>query len=293
MRYQPWSLAAAGASGLGAVLAHFMPPIFGSVTVGGIVGLWLSWGVKRRGLPVAQAIQAELPLVVDPAETPEGRSRRRAAERDRMLDGFDSLLARVVKVADPAASREVAVKFEDLVDLMTVYCPEWDAAGRLRTFVLMKKIADSLNLRGTDHYLEIAYRLLLTRGAEATEMSRLTLGDKLEEMYRDPWNLGAPRMAGTLMLMNKEEDEYAKELIVEAIHLWSDERFQRMKEELATVSILGREQERSALDLLEKEISKSRLANDPVVAKRAKEIWVAIQTTDPWPATLRYSAKSD
>ena len=66
-----------------------------------------------------------------------------------------------------------------------------------------------------------------------------------------------------------------------------------MKEELATVSILGRELERSALDLLEKEISMALLANDPVVAKRAKEIWVAMQTTDPWPATLRYSAKAD
>ena len=294
MRYRPWGLGvAAGVTGLGVAVTRFIPAIIGSIVVGGTIGLWLTWGVRRRVAAVPAGLPTGSPLKRKPAETPQARQRRRAAERDKVLDGFDRLLARIVKVEDPAASKEVAEQFQDLVDRLTTYCPEWDAAGRLRTFVLMKKIADSLGIRSAYPYLEIAYKLLLIRGAEATEMSRLTLSPKLEGRYRDPWNEGAPRLAGTLMLMNKDEGGYANEMIVEAIHLWSDERFARMKEELATVSVLGTEQERSALDLLEKEIAKSTQANDTVVAKRAKEIWVAIQTTDPRPPTVHYSAEPE
>jgi hypothetical protein len=287
MRYRSKALGAVvGGAGLAVALVHFGSPIYGSLLVGGGVGLVLSTVVRSNGEAPKGAYGIPDPEPKIRAVIAE-RQKKAAKEQDRLLDNFDRVLARVVKVGDPGADKEVAERFGDMVTSLSTYYPEWDSEGRMRTFVLMKKIADSIDLRTADSYLEMAYRMLASRGSEAQEMSKMTLNPALERMYRDPANEGAKRLAGTLLLANREDPEYAKEMVLDAVHLWSDAKFARMKEELATVSMLGKVQETTVLDLLEKEITKSRSAKDAKTAKRAKEVWVAIQTVDPRPEQLR------
>ncbi len=290
MRPRGWGLlTAAGAAGLVAASLNFMPPLPESLLIGSSIGMVVvgpAGRMVKEALPPRKA-RAEPAPEAELKRLTQARTRARAEEHERILDNFDTLLSRVEAVDDPEVNKKVTENFERFVERLTRHYPEWDAEGRLRTYVLMKKIADSLNLHNADTYLDMAYRTLMARGAEASEISHITLNGKVERMYRDPENEGTRRLAGTLLLMNRGDDEYAREMVVEAVHLWSDSRFLNLRGDFATVSSLGKQEEESVLDLLEKEMEKAARVKDTGAAKRARDLWMTILVADPRLPRLR------
>jgi hypothetical protein len=213
-----------------------------------------------------------------------GRDHNRTAEHERILGDFDSLLSKVEEIDDPVVNKRVTANFDHFIERLTRHYPEWDSEGRLRTYYLLKKISNSLNLHNADTYLDMAYQTLMARGTEATEMSHLTLNGKVERMYRDPKGEGANHLAGTLLLMNRGDDEYARQMVIDAIHLWSSKRFKKLRQDFATVPSLGTEGEESIIDLLEKEMEKAKRMKDRPTAIRAKQLWKTVLLATPGPA---------
>lgn len=277
---------AAGAVGLALTIPNFLPPLIESIVLGSSLGLVLVGPLSGlvsaattpgKAKPTTEARLKQLVAV---------RRRDRVVEHQRILDNFDSLLSRVEEIDDPVVNKKVTENFERFVDKLTKHYPQWDGEGRLRTYVLMKKIADSLDLHNADAYLRMAYGTLKSRGAEATELSHITLNGKVERIYRDPESERARHLAGTLLLMNRGDDDYAKGMVVDAIHLWSDTRFAKLKEDFAAVHALGTQVEGPILDMLEKEIVKTERAKDVKAASRARDLWVTILSSDPRLAAL-------
>jgi len=270
-----------GAAGLAVTLTSVLPSLTNSLLLGSSVGLIVACAIGWfASLPITPG---------EPRSTPEERlmqlvrvrKKEMTVEHERILDTFDALLSRVGEIDDPMVNGQVTENFERFVDRLTAHYPEWDAEGRLRTYVLMKKIAGSLNPQNAEAYLEMAYKTLLARGTEATEISHMTLNGKVERIYRDPESEGAHRLAGTLLLMNRGDDDYAREMVVEAIHLWSDRRFAMLKADFASIPLLGTKEEESILDLLEKEMEKTKRAGDAEAARRARDLWMTIIVADP------------
>ena len=230
MRSRVWGLGiVAGTAGLAVTITSLLPPLARSLILGSSLGLILV-GPMRRLVTLS-------PKAPEGFSTPEERlmqlvsvrKKKQVVEHERILDNFDSMLSKVEEIDDPSVNRRVTEDFERFVGRLTRHYPEWDSEGRLRTFVLMKKISHSLSVQNADTYLDLAYKTLVARGAEASELSHITLNGSVEKMYRDPGSEKAHHLAGTLLLMNRGDEYYAREMVVEAIHLWSDIRFEEMK----------------------------------------------------------------
>ncbi|HKT22393.1 MAG TPA: hypothetical protein VJR06_07295, partial [Nitrososphaerales archaeon] len=204
MRSRVWPIGAVvGAIGVALTVPGFLPPLGQSLLLGSSIGLLVigpaSGFVRpKSSKPPDQPPEVKLKALV------KTRRKETEAERERTLDSFDSLLERVDGVEDPAENEALARRIDRSVDRLTSIYPEWNAEGRLRTYVLMKKIGDSLSLKNADAYLDMAYRTLVARGAEATEISHETLNGKVERIYLDPRSEWARHVAGTLILMNRE-----------------------------------------------------------------------------------------
>jgi hypothetical protein len=209
------------------------------------------------------------------------RRNRSAREHARVLEDFDALITRVAYDHDQGANGEVAENFGRFIDSLTAHYPEWDSEGRLRTYILLKEIAQSLNIKNANAYLDMAFRTLLARGDEATDISHIALNGTVEKMYRNPRSGGPHRLAGTLLLMNRGNDEYARQMVIDAVHLWSDRRFSRLVQDFAAVPALGEDEEESVLQLLEKEMEKTSWAKDTKAKRRAKQMWMTIIVSDP------------
>ena len=285
MSYQKRSvLLAAGAAGLALTIPSFLPPLANSLVLG------LSLGVIITG-PLGRLVNSATTPPARP-QTPEVRlkrivRKRRAeveAEFTRALDRFDSLVPRVEELPRAEVREEFSDRFRSSLDELNRHYPKWDAEGRLRTYVILDKIAKSMDMKNADAYLNMAFDMLVSRGDEATQMSNITLRDKVEDMYLDPQSEVAHRLAGTLMLMNREDEEYTKSLVADAIHLWTDRRFTRLLEDFSAVRMLGSERVSSILELLQKEESKAARAKNDVALRRAKMLEVTIQAASPAPA---------
>lgn len=273
-----------GLSGAAASLAFVFSPLVQSLMLGSSIGLIVASPVERlasgsspAGSPEAEPLEeARVMKIVE--------ERRDAARKERTmaLAGFDRFLEGMGKRggAEGAGSEGV---FGRSVDSLTQYYPEWDAEGRLRTFVLMEKVAKSLRSRDGEGNLDLAYRMLISRGDEATQLSHISLNGSVEKIYRDPRSDSA-RLAGTLLLMNREDEVYAKSLVIDAIHLWSDSRFDRLRRDFEAVRALGEEQKSEVLGLLEREMEKAEHAKDGLTARRAKQLWQVITFSDGSPS---------
>ncbi len=290
MRPRAWGLATlAGLVGLAVTVPNVLPPLMESIVLGSSLGLIFAGPIGLLATAKSRPVEVVLPPDVRLKELVQVRKKEnndRIVERERILNNFDSLLSRVEEMDDPEVNRKVTEDFERFVVKLTKHYPAWDSEGRLRTYVLMQKISDSLNLHNADAYLDMAYRTLMARGHEATEMSHITLNGKVEQMYRDPESEGAHRLAGTLLLMNRGNDEYATGMVADAIHLWSDTRFARAKGDFAAVSMLGPKEKDSIVELLEKEIGKTTRARNEKAAARARDILSTVLTADPRPHLL-------
>ncbi|MDG7034388.1 MAG: hypothetical protein JRN69_07825 [Nitrososphaerota archaeon] len=275
MRSRAWSLAAlVGGVGIAMTVPGFLPPLGQSILLGSSIGLIVVGPV--RGLAIPKPSMPKQPPEDKLRGLVKARDRERGAQREETLDSFDSLLEKVEDMDDPAVKEKLVRNFDRFVGRLTAHYPEWDAEGRLRTYVLMEKIGNSLSLQNADVYLGLAYQTLVARGAEATEISHETLNGKVRRMYLDPRSEWTRYLAGTLILMNREDEEYAKEMVADAIHLWSDERFDRSLPDFKAVRQLPDSTRREVEDMVEKEMEKARTAGDVGVILRAREIMESI-----------------
>ena len=280
-------------------MTNVLPALAQSLEVGLSVGLLLASPISRlvsvgpspretefdtalrEPDPVKRVEKLDTVKVKQLKKLVDTRKQTREAEHEGILSNFDELLSRVEEIDDPVVNSWVAANFERFIWRMTRDYPVWDSEGRMRTYFLMKKISEALDIHNADVYLDLAYKTLMARGSEAAELSHLTLNGNVEKMYRQPESEGAQRLAGTLMLMNREDEDYARQMVIDAIHLWSDKRFKTLKRDFAAVPALGTEQEDSILELLEKEMEKARRAKDRASAMRAKQVWKTILLAVP------------
>jgi hypothetical protein len=273
-----------GTVGLAASIPDVLPPIANALLLGVSVGMIIAgpmgdllYSASRSHAPEASPKEQLEKMVQE-------RRNLSAKEHARVLTDFDDLISKVAYGQEPGVNEDVAKSFGRFIESLTAHYPEWDSEGRLRTFILLKEIEQSLNIRNADPYLDIAYRTLLARGNEATDISHIALNGTVEKIYRDPRSGGPHRLAGTLLLMNRGNDEYARQMVIDAIHLWSDTRFKRLKQDFATVPTLGTKEEESIVSLLEKEMEKANRTKDRVSARRAKELWKTVLLATPRPA---------
>ena len=264
---------------------NLIPPIGNSLLLGTGIGLFVAAPVSGMAMEAAARVKVKVPQKLVPREKTmdlvEVRRKTVEIERKRALDTFDAVIERVSRAKDADVIRKIDAKFATLVDRLTRHYPEWDGEGRLRTYFLLKGIADSLDSENAEAFLNMAFRTLQARGNEAADLSRITLNGKVERLYRDTEGETARRLAGTLLLMNRGDEYYAQEMVVNAIHLWSDARFEKLKDDFAAVPSLGLKEEERILQLLEKEICKAGMANDTKSADRAKELLSTISKADP------------
>ena len=275
---------AVGAVGLVLTVLRLLPPLADSLILG------LSLGVVLTG-PLGKLVtSATTPSAKPPTREARLRrivTKRRAADEAEFataLDRFDSLISRVGEERDPGCKKEVSRSFRSEVDNLTRHFPVWDPEGRLRTYVTLQKIAESLDLQRVDEHLDLAYSMLVARGDEATQLSRITLNGKVEKIYREPWSENARRLAGTLLLMNKGDELYAEGMVVDAIHLWSDTRFANLEEDFAAIPALGPQSVESILGLLDKEAWKARRVKDEGALQRTLRLKARILAASNGPA---------
>ncbi|MDE1854230.1 MAG: hypothetical protein KGI38_10875 [Thaumarchaeota archaeon] len=260
----------AGVAGLALTIPDILPPLVQSVVLGSSIGLIVVGPVGQLAM-AATTPKKKSPPEVQLKELVEQRTKTRKLEHEKILDNFDEMLSKVEELDDPEVNQKVTLNFDRFVERLTSHYPQWDAEGRLRTYVLMQKIADSLTLRNADTYLNMAYRTLVARGSEATEISHITLNGKVERIYREPESEWARHLAGTLILMNKEDEGYAKGLVEDAIQLWSDERFERLLPDFKAIRLMSESARMEVEDMIEKEMAKARrVGNAPAILRSRK-----------------------
>ena len=282
MSSQRWSvLLVVGAAGLALTIPSLLPPLANSLVLGLSLGVIITSPLERlvtsvtTPRPEPQTPEVRLKRIV--------RKRQAAAESEftRALDRFDSLIPKVEELPGPGVREDLSNRFRGSLDELNRHYPRWDSEGRIRTYVVLEKIAKSMDLHNADAYLDMAFEMLVTRGDEATQLSRLTLRDKVEDLYLDPQSEVAHRLAGTLMLMNREDEDYTKSMVADAIHLWTDRRFVGLVEDFAAVRMMGSDRVKSILELLEKEASKAKKANNQIAQLRAKTLKAIILASSP------------
>lgn len=265
----------AGIVGIALALFSLLPPLGESILLGSSIGLIVvgpigGLAMQARTVTVQPSRDEKLRELV------AARERKEKAEHEEVLLSFDRLLARVEKIDNPEVNDRVARNFDKFMRRLTSHYPEWDSEGRLRTYVLMNKVARRLNRQNAEAYLNMVYTTLVARGSEATAMSNISLNGKVERMYRDPGEREAHHLAGTLLLMNRADEVYAKGLVADAMHLWSEERFDRFLPDFMAVKELSEKARREVEGMIAKDMAKARAVGDVSVVMRGREIMRAI-----------------
>lgn len=272
-----------GALGLAFAISNLLPPLAESLVVGASLGIIIAGPVGELSLTPAPRLQVQRPPEVRLKEAVRERRAISKIEFEKTLDRFDSLISRVHVGPGDDLRSDASMNFKTSVDALTRHYPVWDSEGRIRTYVLMKEISESMDSRNADAYLDMAYHTLVARGEEATQLSRITLNGKVEKIYREPKSENT-HLAGTLLLMNRGDELYAEGMTVDAIHLWSETRFAKLLRDFAAVPMLGPRSKESILDLLEKEAAKAKRAGDRAVYQRAERLRAVVLSASKVPA---------
>lgn len=265
---------------------RMLPWLPDSILLGCSIGLMLSstfWHHVRPPVrPQAQARgpgkesrEVKIPLQAPTRSAEEKvvvKPSRPSAEMVRALDKFDKLLPTLGGTHGSNMSADATREFTDALSNLNKLYPEWNGEGRLRTYVILKEVSRLINDKNADAYLNIVNKTLQVRNSEAAELSRVLLKDKLEKMYLDPAYANASSIPGTLILMNMDEEDGVNGIVMDAIHLWDESRFRNTKPELEMLNRLAQKEKASVIDMLEKEIVKSKKAKDTTSLSRAKEI---------------------
>jgi hypothetical protein len=269
-----------GMAGLAAYATRVLAPLPDSILAGSSTGLVLASVLYERLTlgPPAQMTEAPRELYPEAEWAKEvptmvtRLTRKRTNAVEKALAKFDAVVARLDARHGPFPDSEPEQVFETALEGMNKEIPEWDGEGRVRTYFLLHKIADSLEPRNAEAYMEMALELLKLRPNEAAEFSQGLLQDKAERLYSDPGNDKAKFVAGTLMLINRGKKDYVKTIVSDAIHLWSDTRFDNLISDFEVIRFIPNKERLDILDMVEKEIRKARRANDVHAVLRAREI---------------------
>jgi hypothetical protein len=272
---------AAGITGIASFASGMLPPLPASLLLGSSLGVLLAsaLGTKIGGAALKKAtvrpVERKMP-VVDLSGSLEP-----TPEMTKTLAAFDSAFNLLNLRRDRRETRKAVLKrFEEAMLELCREFPEWEGEGRLRTYLLLKSVAESLDPGHAEEYLGIAMRTLLLRNGEATEYSKKLLAEKLERMYLDPEYEDMKHLAGTLILMNKDDGNYVKSVVLDALHLWSAQKFDSLRQELKVVMAIGRRQLQSLREMLIREEEKAGRAGDEEVASRAREM-LAMMDSEP------------
>jgi hypothetical protein len=269
---------ASGLIGVGAYLTGVLPALPNSILVGSSAGLVLAGlFIEKLPLPSGAAGRAHQVREPEPESVRWARTvptmveksmRRRRQVAEAALARFDEVIARF----DGGHSEKASELVTDAVSQMNTQYNEYEGEGRIRIYVLLQQMAETLSPKNAEAYMETAMKILKLRPNEGAEYSRELLGEKVQRMYFDPRNDQSKFIVGTLMLMNRGDGDYIKNIVADAIHLWSDYRFDNLLADFSVVALLPSEQRLEILDMAEKEIRKARKAGDVSAVLRAREI---------------------
>jgi hypothetical protein len=273
--------AAAGMAGMASFASGLLPPLPASLVLGSSLGIVLATAVGARIGRAARRVASVRPRVRPMPVVELSSSLEPTAEMTKTLATFDRAFTLLSVPNERRETRKAVLKrFEEaMLDLCREF-PEWEGEGRLRTYLLLKSVAESLDPDHAEDYLGIAMRTLLLRNGEATEYSKKLLAEKLERMYLDPEYEDMKHLAGTLILMNKDDGNYVKSVVLDALHLWSAQKFDSLRQELKVVMAIGRRQLQSLREMLIREEEKAGRAGDEEVASRAREM-LAMMDSEP------------
>ena len=244
-----------------------------SLLMGFSVGAILSTLAIESALKAYRPALAEVPFATQ-QQLPTVQQWEPRQKDHKTLDEFDKALS-TMKKKNGSSPQMVETMDKAMAKLYAEY-PEWEGEGRLRTYTVLKKISDLLDRDNVDSYMGMTFRMLQERNGEAAEYTRTLLNGRVEKMYRDPEFEGSKYLAGTLIMMNRTQKEYIEEIIGDALHLWSEPRFQALKPELSILSMLKQEDRDSVGEMLMKEITKAKMVNDRKVVSRARVITKAL-----------------
>lgn len=209
--------------------------------------------------PASQEVHVPKPQIVKP--------KPRDSET---LDEFDRALSSMRRGA--AAPGQVVESMDKAITKLYAEYPEWEGEGRLRTYTVLKRISDLLDNDNAEPLMGMAFRMLKTRNDEAREYTRTLLNQRVEKMYHDPHFENSKYVAGTLIMMNRKEKEYIEQIVTDAIHLWSQPRFEALKPELSILRMLELEDRNSIAEMVMKEIVKGKMVKDVQVVSRGRTI---------------------
>lgn len=97
-------------------------------------------------------------------------------------------------------------------------------------------------------------------------VDRLARGDAV-------WGAGSP---GVLPPVNRGDGMYTKEMVADAIHLWSDERFNRLLSDSRGIGLMSASARQEVEEMVEKEVAKAKRAGDVSSMRRSDDIMRAI-----------------
>lgn len=213
--------------------------------------------------PATQQMQAPMPHIREPKP-----------RNSETLDEFDRALSSMKK--GTGSYKQVVETMDRAITKLNAEYPEWEGEGRLRTYSVLKRISNLLDHENVDAFMGMTFKMLETRNDEAAEYTRTLLNGRVEKMYRDPEYESSKYVAGTLIMMNRKQKEYVEQIVTDAIHLWSQPRFEALKPELRILRMLKQEDRNSIAEMVMKEIVKAKLVKDKQVASRARTIMRAL-----------------
>jgi hypothetical protein len=244
------------------------------VTLSGVLAFYVMASPKNKSQP-AESVPKALPVFeMNEVNVPRG-------EAADTLDRFDNALSLLRGTSDGPSAALAASRMDKAVSNLSSNFPEWSPEGRLRTYMMLKKIADSINPANADSYLKVVVKALQLRNDEATEFAHMLLERKLERMYSDPDYHRLGNLTSSLILINKDETVRVKEIVLDAIHMWDSHKFDSMKPSLRLVGSMERSERLAIRKMVKREASKASLANDEQVEARSKEMLRVLRAPGP------------
>ncbi len=142
---------------------------------------------------------------------------------------FDAVFPAVEGSLNPDNKAQAMRRIGPALYELTQHLPKWSGEARLRVFYLIKNLApDTIRPRDATTYVGLFILMLRNGGEESVEMVKPFFLDKILAMSGDERYAKTKFLAASLLFLNQFEHEYSKKLADEAIHLWSDERFQTL-----------------------------------------------------------------
>jgi hypothetical protein len=260
---------AAGALGIAVSVTGIMTGLPSSLLMGVSAGVIISTLTVDRAMKAFRPGMPEVPYATKQQQVKLDHKGEEPKDSETLKE-FDQALASMRRKS--GSSQQVVDTMDKAMSKLYAEYPEWDGEGRLRTYTVLKRVSDLLDHDNASQFMAMTFRMLQSRNDEAADYTRTLLNGKVEKMYEDPQYQNMKYLAGTLIAVNRRQKEFVENIITDAIHLWSEPRFEALKPELKMLRTLEQEDKNSIRELVKKEMAKAQRANDPQVAARARAV---------------------